>query len=148
MGRQTAPTEQPTRLGLKPITLPNHVLARSAAASASCQACSFCRKPNTQVGKLVAGPGVFICDGCIALASQVVAGSPISVPQVAPWEHDATLDEVLVKLAPVAAAGTQAEHNLRCWITKARSLGATWAQIGQALGMTRQAAWERFSGEE
>jgi hypothetical protein len=30
----------------------------------------------------------------------------------------------------------------------ARSLGATWAQIGAALDMTRQPAWERFSGEE
>ena len=24
----------------------------------------------------------------------------------------------------------------------------TWARIGEALGMTRQSAWERFSGEE
>lgn len=30
-------------------------------------ACSFCGKPSTQVAKLVAGPGVFICDGCVAL---------------------------------------------------------------------------------
>ena len=29
--------------------------------------CSFCGKPHTQVAKLVAGPGVYICDGCIAL---------------------------------------------------------------------------------
>ncbi len=28
----------------------------------------------------------------------------------------------------------------------ARALGATWARIGDALGMTRQSAWERFSG--
>jgi hypothetical protein len=110
--------------------------------------CSFCRKPNTAVGKLVAGPGVFICDGCVALASQIIAGSPTSAPQLAPWEREATLDEVLAQLGPVAAAGAQVEQNLGCWITKARSLGATWAQIGQALGMTRQSAWERFSGEE
>ncbi len=29
--------------------------------------CSFCGKPHTQVAKLVAGPGVYICDECIAL---------------------------------------------------------------------------------
>ena len=29
--------------------------------------CSFCGKPHTQVAKLVAGPGVYICDACIAL---------------------------------------------------------------------------------
>ena len=30
-------------------------------------ACSFCGKSSTQVAKLVAGPGVFICDACVAL---------------------------------------------------------------------------------
>jgi hypothetical protein len=34
------------------------------------------------------------------------------------------------------------------WVTKARSLGATWSQIGEALNCSRQAAWERFSVQE
>jgi ClpX C4-type zinc finger len=29
--------------------------------------CSFCGKPHTEVAKLVAGPGVYICDGCVEL---------------------------------------------------------------------------------
>lgn len=29
-----------------------------------------------------------------------------------------------------------------------RSQGRTWTQIGDALGMSKQAAWERYSGEE
>lgn len=29
-------------------------------------------------------------------------------------------------------------------IRKARSEGATWTQIGEAMGITKQAAWERF----
>lgn len=29
--------------------------------------CSFCGRDHTQVAKLVAGPGVFICDRCISL---------------------------------------------------------------------------------
>jgi hypothetical protein len=48
----------------------------------------------------------------------------------------------------MAAAGAQVESNLSRWVLKARELGATWAAIGLALGMTRQSAWERFSGEE
>jgi ClpX C4-type zinc finger len=109
--------------------------------------CSFCRKQNTEVDKLVAGPGVFICDRCIALAAEIIADAPVSVPQVAPWERETTLDEVLANLAPVAEAGAQAEQNPGSWVAKARSLGATWSQVGEALGMTRQSAWERFSGE-
>ena len=29
--------------------------------------CSFCGKGQTEVKKLVAGPGVFICDGCVRM---------------------------------------------------------------------------------
>jgi hypothetical protein len=34
--------------------------------------CSFCGKNETEVSKLVAGPGVYICDGCVAIASQIM----------------------------------------------------------------------------
>ncbi|WP_332647088.1 ATP-dependent protease ATP-binding subunit ClpX [Lysinibacillus sp. 54212] len=34
--------------------------------------CSFCGKPQEQVRKLVAGPGVYICDECIELCSEIV----------------------------------------------------------------------------
>jgi len=36
------------------------------------------------------------------------------------------------------------ETDLKDRIRQARTEGATWAQIGEALGTTRQAAWERF----
>jgi hypothetical protein len=35
--------------------------------------CSFCGKNGKQVKKLIAGPGIFICDQCIAQADQVIA---------------------------------------------------------------------------
>ncbi len=34
--------------------------------------CSFCRKTQYQVRKLVAGPEVHICDECIHLASKII----------------------------------------------------------------------------
>jgi ATP-dependent protease Clp ATPase subunit len=34
--------------------------------------CSFCGKNETQVTKLVAGPRVYICDECVAIASRVM----------------------------------------------------------------------------
>jgi hypothetical protein len=36
-------------------------------------ACSFCGKSQKQVKKLVAGPGVYICDECIGLCNEIVA---------------------------------------------------------------------------
>lgn len=35
--------------------------------------CSFCGKTQEQVRKLVAGPGVYICDECVKLCSEIVA---------------------------------------------------------------------------
>lgn len=34
--------------------------------------CSFCGKPQDQVRKLVAGPGVYICDECIELCNEII----------------------------------------------------------------------------
>ena len=111
-------------------------------------ACSFCLKPNTEVSRLVAGPGVFICDECVALCAQLIDGPPTSAPQLAAWKDAVSVDEVLASLPRIAAAGAQVEKHLAGWVQRARALGATWARIGEALGMTRQSAWERFSGEE
>jgi ClpX C4-type zinc finger len=111
-------------------------------------ACSFCLKQNTEVRRLVAGPGVFICDGCVALCALLMDGPPAPTPQLAAWEHAVTVDEALANLPRIAAAGAQVEQHLTRYVQKARALGATWARIGEALGMTRQSAWERFSGEE
>jgi len=38
----------------------------------------------------------------------------------------------------------QAEDKIRHAVTRARSEGATWAMIGQALGMTRQGALKHY----
>jgi len=35
-------------------------------------ACTFCDKPQNKVRKLIAGPGVYICDGCTDLAVDVI----------------------------------------------------------------------------
>ena len=35
--------------------------------------CSFCQKSQVQVKKLIAGPGVFICDECIQLGYEIIA---------------------------------------------------------------------------
>ncbi len=34
--------------------------------------CSFCGKVQDQVKKLVAGPGVYICDECIELCNEII----------------------------------------------------------------------------
>ncbi len=36
--------------------------------------CSFCGKPQAQVGQMISGPGVYICDGCVELCMDIVEG--------------------------------------------------------------------------
>jgi ATP-dependent protease Clp ATPase subunit len=35
--------------------------------------CSFCGKSQSEVKKLIAGPGVYICDECIELCNDIIA---------------------------------------------------------------------------
>jgi hypothetical protein len=68
------------------------------------------------------------------------------MPRVAVWES-LTNEEMLNHIPRVAAHIDQAETDLRSWVQELRRRGVTWTRIGEALGVTRQSAWERFSGE-
>jgi hypothetical protein len=60
-------------------------------------ACTFCGKPQNKVRKLIAGPRVYICDGCIDLVKSVISsGNPAST-----------------RLGPINAAPEQ-EKRVRC----------------------------------
>lgn len=54
--------------------------------------CSFCGKPQAEVTRLVTGPGVQICDTCVALSVQVVAPSDedkarLLGVEIRAWDH-------------------------------------------------------------
>jgi ATP-dependent Clp protease ATP-binding subunit ClpX len=48
--------------------------------------CSFCGKSQEQVRKLIAGPGVYICDECVDLCNEILdeelldSGTPAPQP--------------------------------------------------------------------
>ncbi|HEY3868635.1 MAG TPA: ClpX C4-type zinc finger protein [Actinocrinis sp.] len=113
--------------------------------------CTFCSKANSEVDKIVAGPGVYICNECVALAAAIIdehKGDPKDdTPRLPIWEKLSD-EEMLAHIPKVLAVGAQIEENLRDWVLELRRRAVTWARIGQALGMSRQSAWERFSGEE
>ena len=161
--------------------------------------CSFCGKAAADAEKVIAGPGVFICDVCVDLCNQIVAeelgttrsllaGQPptgdelinraigrqagetaakiptwstmtdaelLDVNPQAAWglPEDLVVErvdaaELLDRLPRIAAAQEQVERSLRIGVGHLRARGVTWQRIGAAFGMTRQSAWERFSGED
>ena len=42
--------------------------------------CSFCGKTQEQVNRIVAGPGVYICNECIELCSEIIEEEYEDVP--------------------------------------------------------------------
>jgi ATP-dependent Clp protease ATP-binding subunit ClpX len=48
------------------------VMAKENGKSGSSLVCSFCGKTQDEVRKLVAGPGVFICDECVDLCNDIL----------------------------------------------------------------------------
>lgn len=122
--------------------------AAEAREDASEAACTFCMKSPAQVQTMVAGAGVFICNECVALCVELIEAKPAGPPKIRSWKKMLSDDELLATLPRVAAASRQVESELAAAVAEARARGITWTRIGGALGMTRQSAWERFSGEE
>lgn len=108
--------------------------------------CSFCGKPQQKVEKLIAGPrGVFICNECVALCEKIVAGTwaPIGQKSFNPLEGPS---EALLELLPSVNLATDANRDfLQSVVDTLRGREVSWADIGGALGVSRQSAWERFS---
>ena len=52
--------------------------------------------------------------------------------------------DLLGKLPLIAATSEQVDDFFRDWIKLIRSRNISWAEIGKVLGISRQAAWERF----
>jgi len=107
--------------------------------------CSFCAKSQTEVKKLIAGPGIFICDECVGLCLPIIAekratlGTPGSLlPDNAPTK------KLLKTLAGYNGAFESVGVAMQDIIDILREREVSWAAIGQTLGVSRQAAWKRF----
>lgn len=83
----------------------------------------------------------YICGACISVCN----GIPEATPKTfAGW--DAMTDEqLLASLKPAAATVDATRAVMQVQAETLRERGVSWETIGDALGISRQAAWERFS---
>jgi len=105
--------------------------------------CSFCGKDSDTVKALIAGPTVFICDECVAICNKILSGK--TAPKPEPDWGTLPDDHLLKNLGFASALIGSAGDFLRMQVGLLRRRGVKWAAIGKALGISRQAAWERFS---
>ena len=62
--------------------------------------------------------------------------------------HAQDLVDPLVMLACLGYGVGRVEDKMTDVVETCRDVGKSWTQIGEVLGMTKQSAWERFSGED
>ena len=129
--------------------MPRRPRARKAggqqqAKPASTLFCSFCFKSQHEVQKLISGPAsIHICDECVALCDEIVAGRQPKVTKVS--SDELPTERLLQRLQPIEQTLQGKGNQLQTVVDLLRTREVSWAIIGGALGMTRQSAWERFS---
>jgi ClpX C4-type zinc finger len=132
--------------------------------------CSFCAKSQHHVEKLIAGPSVFICNECVALCNDIIDAEDGKArsDDLSPGAdtHEATGTELKQLPSPepptigdIESMSTerllqwlkfqeklleQSRSGLQDAVDTLRQRDVSWAAIGEALGVSRQAAWERF----
>jgi len=105
--------------------------------------CSFCGRAASEVSRLIAGGDgtVHICDACVATCTGVLEATPAGPADWAARSEDELL--AALRLSEQTVEATRAV--LQAQIDHLRGRGLSWEKIGGALGISRQAAWERFS---
>lgn len=119
--------------------------SKSASAPPRTWYCSFCLKSQHEVAKLVAGPGnVSICDACVGLCNEWIAGRTPDGSDF-PAREKLPSERLLAQLPAIDTHYRGQGAQLEWVVDLLRSRKVSWAKIGEALGVSRQAAWERFS---
>lgn len=93
------------------------------------------------MARLLGGTKSYICDACVGVCNEILMATPT---EFTGWP--AMSDEDLLAALKVAEASVEGTRTvLQAQIDELRRRGISWALIGSALGVSRQAAWERFS---
>ncbi len=104
--------------------------------------CSFCGRSEKEVARLIGGPNVHICDACVGTCSKILEATPAAFAEG--WDK-MTEAQLLSGLKTSEATVEATRAVLQAQIEELRRRSVSWESIGKALGISRQAAWERFS---
>ena len=92
--------------------------------------CSFCGKQQDEVKRLVAGPGVYICDECVALCQAVIDES--ATAEAGPEEQDASAQSLDARIARALADDALLEHLGKLAYRERRVLELRYGLMGEA----------------
>jgi hypothetical protein len=108
--------------------------------------CSFCGTRGTDDTRFAGGLGALMCTDCLERFSTAFAAPENAAQKIIGWSDDDLSDaDMLARLPLIAGTDAQVDRYLRLWVSRIRERHLSYAEIGKALGVSRQAAWERFS---
>ena len=147
--QRAARTGEPYTAALRTITIRKEGQVPSSPSAGSTEviaSCSFCGKDNTVLEKLIAGPGVYICNECIGLCNDILsttASAEEAASRRAAFE-DRPATEILEVLPAIARNADSVEADLRRLVGRLRTQGTAWQEIAGRLGVEEDAARTRF----
>jgi len=100
------------------------------------------RRPQCALTAAVRYGTVALCSTCRAGRSSIGEGTP---PVALPAQPQV---DVLDWISTAQQHVTAAEHTLTAAVTRARQAGHPWSTIGALLGVSRQAAQQRFASHQ
>jgi ATP-dependent Clp protease ATP-binding subunit ClpX len=97
------------------------------------------------VKKLIAGPGVYICDECVGLCLPIIADETARPgPPGSLLPDNASTEKLLTTLKGYNGAFENVGAAMQDIVDILRERQVSWATIGHTLAVSRQAAWKRF----
>lgn len=107
--------------------------------------CSFCGRQGSAKNRLAGGLGAMICVECVAHYHSIFASKKRMAATTKPVWDEMSDTELLSTLPLILKSAEQNTAFAREWVELIRARKISWAEIGKALGVSRQAAWERFA---
>ena len=107
--------------------------------------CSFCGSDDSSATQFSGKLGALICGDCVQSYHHILTAPSDAASAVVadPWQ-DVSTEQLLATLPLISRSSAQTSDFLITSVGVLRSRKASWAKIGRSLGVSRQAAWERF----
>ena len=106
--------------------------------------CSFCGTPWREDNHFAGGYGAMACLECIDRYHELMHDTVEWAKRRRPVWDEMSVDELLDTLPNIVQTSAQIDQFLHEWVQMLHDRGASWQRIGMTLGVSRQAAWERF----
>lgn len=108
--------------------------------------CSFCGRQGAEDTRFIGGLGAMMCVECLEhYHAQLQSPASLEVLRRPPWESMSDV-ELLAVLPQILRTAEQVNSFASEWVGLLRERKISWSAIGNVLGVSRQAAWERFDG--